>query len=151
MSVELGQLLWGYNEACASQTNHVIASRAHTVWANRFVPLHSFQANHFKSSSLGSGSQSVFYGPRGLHLCGFLGRGGKSQFQYVIFPSMVQAVYRSQISSQSTYFQLPYQARITYSQKIRPWSSKKCDLLPILWQGEGSRICGIQGFLGGWS
>jgi hypothetical protein len=25
----------------------------------------------------------------------------------------------------------------------RPWSSKKCDLLPIHWQGAGSGICGI--------
>ena len=25
----------------------------------------------------------------------------------------------------------------------RPWSREKCDLLPILWQGAGSGICGI--------
>jgi hypothetical protein len=39
MSVELGQLLWCYNKAHASQTNHVIASGALAVRVNRFVPL----------------------------------------------------------------------------------------------------------------
>ena len=95
MSVELGQLLWGYNEACASQTNHVIASRApqcrpidlyHSIVSRPII------LNH---QACTPGGQSISYSLGGLHLHGFLGGVGKTQFQCVIFPSMVQAVYRS--------------------------------------------------------
>jgi hypothetical protein len=46
-----------------------------------------------KPALQGLGGQS--YCLEDLHLHGFLGEVGKTQFQCVIFPSMVQAVYRS--------------------------------------------------------
>ena len=107
--------------------------------------------NH-QACTLGVGfGGNQFLSLRGLYLHGFLDGVGKMQFQCVIFPPTVQAVYRSQISGQSTHFLLSYQARITYSQKVGPWSSKKCGLLPIFWQVARSGVCGIQDFLGGWS